>query len=268
MRLWGIDPVAPVDPVNKHLSASRAACIPGRGSGMFCVGATKIQEGRTTMPAYLERTTAQKVRDFLNALQVAPPPTASAREIETLLISRVRARRDDPAARQRLRELLADLLTLDSARLPAPECETLDPAAFADELASLLAGRTTVSFKAKPRPATVVFAAALLLAGAVAINGCGKKTAANSPDCAADTSADHFDELASEGTGLTPGEIAAAETDYQALSAADQEKTMAALCGMSAHDISNYLRNRFNIDDDNDSNNGDDDATPYKGVSF
>jgi len=220
------------------------------------------------MPAYLERTTAQKVRDLLNALHAAPSPTASAREIETLLISRVRARRDDPAARQRLRELLADLLTLDSARLPAPACESLDPAALADELASLLAGRTTASFKAKPRPATIVLAAALLLGGAVTIASCGSDRHHDSSGCGDNTSAAHFNELVSDGTGLTSAEISDADSEYAALQGAERSCEIHQLCEMSPSEIAQHVLTGgvgSSVCGDDDS----DDVQPhYKGVSF
>ena len=213
------------------------------------------------MFGYLEATTIQKARGFFAALDAAPPPTASAGEVMAYLISRVRARRDDPKTRQRLRELLAELAVVDAARLPAPECETLDPSALAAELEGLLTGCAAVAPATRPRPTAALFAAALLLCGTAAISGCGPDNKSKD-DCASDTSVAHFDDLVSDGTGLTAAEISQAQSEYEAT---DRSCEMHALCKMSPEEIANRVKT--NAIGTNYCG-GDDVEPAYKGVSF
>jgi hypothetical protein len=212
----------------------------------------------------MELTVAQKVRPFLDVLQATPPATASSREIEALLISRVRARRDDSDARRRLRDLLADLAHTDAARLPAPQCETLDPSALAGELEGLLAGGAAIASAGRPRPSAAMFAAALLLFGAAAGAGCGPDNKSKD-DCASDTSVAHFNELVSDGTGLSSAEISQAQSEYDAT---DRSCEMHALCKMSPEEIANRVKtNAIGTNYCGDDDNGDH-HTLYKGVSF
>jgi hypothetical protein len=175
----------------------------------------------------LELTVAQKARAFLDALQAAPPPTASAREVEAWLISRVRSRRDDPDARARLRELLAALDCHDATRLPAPECETLNAPALADELAALLAARVPTSLKTKPRPTAALVAAALLLGAAAMGSGCrDEKTS-----CSANVSPSNFVALLQKANYFSWDEIENVKHGYMAMTPSAKCATIETLIG-------------------------------------
>jgi hypothetical protein len=203
--------------------------------------------------SFLEKTTAQKVRSFLEMLGVEPPATASANEVLALLVSRVRARRDDRDMRARLHGLLADLAQIDAARLPAPQCETADATALAEELAALLSDAPRISPTTPPRAAMVVLAAALLTAGLALTTGCQKRyaeshaqTASDVAKCSTDVTSEHFRALVhTPEPSLSSGSEFRAVRKFIAETPAEQAKTMRSLCGMSAADIRTYIHTEF-----------------------
>jgi len=199
------------------------------------------------MTGYLESTVAQKIRDFLDDLDAAPPPTTSAREIEALLVSRVRARAGDPETRRLLRSLLANLAIVDPARLPAPACETVVPSALADELAALLAPPAPVSLKSKPRPTAALAAAAVLICGALA-GGCqnanGKSE--NSPTyCSDNLTAENFDHRLRNLNKFSAAEIEGIETDLARKKGGDRETTIRRLCTLPEKDVVQFIKENF-----------------------
>jgi hypothetical protein len=219
----------------------------------------------------LHFTAAQQARAFLAAVNAPFAPTSSSQEVIAGLISRVRASRDEPQARALLGRLVAELAGVDRRRLPTPPCETRDAAALADELSWLLADRAEIARAGRPRRTMTLLAAAALLGGLAAGIGCGDDDKRQDEiDCVVDTTTSHFDGIIEGADGLTSEEIAAVEDDYEGLGPDQREEVMKALCGLSADQVADYIRNGYAGDaHPPESDDDDTDAAPaYKGVTF
>ena len=244
------------------------------------------------MLEFMAYNTTQKIRGFLESLRFNPPLNATSAELVDLLIARVREQRRDPKTRNLFREWLAELSdsTSAAANLPAPECETGDPARLVDELAWLLDDRSTAPPRAKAGAVAPVAAAAILLISLTLNAGCQTgenpkpsqiiESVANSPTpiaetvCAEDLSVDHFNALLARGAEMPPKKMARASARFQKLNPLVQRDIISELCNMSPENIAKYIKDRLpdpdrkvrkRVDQDGDMI----DARPlYKGVDF
>jgi hypothetical protein len=194
----------------------------------------------------LRPTTTQAARGFLGALGFRVPGTTAPGDVLALLTAKVRERRDDPAVRGLLRDLIASL-DGDPARLPSPECESRDAQALARELEAIFSNGAQSK---RGTTAPLVAAAALLVALCVGTGSCSKPESSPSgtavTHCADDPSIEHFRAMVGRAeVGLPPAAAERAVARFDAENEMARKAEITRLCGMTPEEVTTYLTESF-----------------------
>ena len=203
--------------------------------------------GQTIKP-----TTVQAMRRFLDLLEISAPVYASSEEVLSLLIAKMKEKRQDADTQASLKAFMQEL-ERDSSdygeELPCPECETINPQEVVDGLSALLfAPGSSESGACSSRLLISACAVMFIVAGSFLYFREGEKgrTEEEIQACSEEVGSRQFFTLVDEATthlsNLDPLPLM---NQFNQLSLQDQKAEISALCKMNPSEIAEHINSRF-----------------------